>query len=188
MAFLTRAALRLLTLGCAVLAPAAALAQDPGGASEEEVKAAYLLNFTRYVDWPAGAFAAPDAPVNLCVLGAERFGQVVEQTVDGRRSRGRIVRVLQPDTPEQAEACHVAFVGGTGPTGREWMNALRGAPTLTVGDGPDFIRRGGMVAFVFVYETVRFEINAQAARRAGLDISSRVLSLATRLRGDPRER
>lgn len=188
MAFLTGAARRLLTLSCAAgLVPAAGLAQDPRGALEQEVKAAYLLNFTRYVDWPPGAFGAADAPVNLCVLGADPFGQIVHRLVDGRRSRGRIVRVIQPDTPDQAADCHVAFV--TGPAGnRRWMDAVRREPALTVGDGQDFLRRGGMVAFVIVNQTVRFEIDSAAARRAGLGISSRVLALATRLRGEPAER
>ena len=194
MAFLTDATRRLLALSCAAaLVPAAApareaVAQIARGAPEEEVKAAYLLNFTRYVDWPRGAFGAADAPVNLCVLGTDRFGEVVYRLVEGRRSRGRTVRVIQPDTPRQAADCHVAFVAGPARAAREWMEELRGAPTLTVGDGQDFIRRGGMVAFVIVDQTVRFEIDAGAARRAGLGISSRVLALATRLRGEPPER
>lgn len=188
MAFLTGARWIVALGGMALLTPHGARAQDAPRGLEQEVKAAYLLNFTRYVDWPAGAFATSDAPVNLCVLGADPFGDVVQRTVEGRRSRGRTVRVLRPDTPDQAGDCHVAFVAGRSPGAGPWMAALRGAPTLTVGDGSGFLRRGGMVAFVIVNETVRFEIDAAAVRRAGLAISSRVLALATRLHGDRRER
>lgn len=151
---------------------------------EQQVKAAYLLNFTRYVDWPPGSFTGADDPVNLCVLGAEQFGDVVRQTVEGRRSRGRPVRVLVPDTPAQAADCHLAFLGGSLRQEAGWVTALAGRPTLTVGEGTGFLARGGTIAFVEVSQTVRFEVNLDAARRARLRISSRVLSLATRVRNE----
>jgi hypothetical protein len=150
----------------------------------QEVKAAYLLNFTRYVDWPAAAFADADAPVNLCVLGESEFGGILRRTVQGRHSRGRPVRVLEPDAPAQATDCHIAFVAGQPHEVRAWLAALRRSPTLTVGDGPDFLGRGGMVAFLNIEETIRFQIDAAAVRRAGLQISSRVLALATRVTGE----
>jgi hypothetical protein len=170
----------LVALGCTAGFAAPGRAQGEPGDLEQQVKAAYLLNFTRYVEWPSGAFAGPDAPVNLCVLGGDGFGGLVEQTVAGRRSRGRPVRILRPDTPAQAGDCHVAFLAGPTRSTQEWLAALRRSPTLTVGEGPGFLRRGGMVAFVIVDETVRFEIDDNAARRAGLQISSRVLALAAR--------
>ena len=160
-------------------------AQGAPPASEQEVKAAYLLNFTRYVDWPPNAFDAPDAPVNLCILGEPVFGDIVRQTVEGRRSRGRPVRVLEPDEPSQAADCHIAFLPSRPREARVWLQALRRAATLTAGDGPDFLRRGGMVAFVMVDQTLRFEIAAAAVRRAGLQISSRVLALAMRVTEEP---
>lgn len=171
--------------GC--LTPAIARAQEPAGDLERQVKAAYLLNFTRYVEWPAEVFPSADAPINLCLLGADDFADVMERTVIGRRSGGRLVRVLRPDTPSQAAACHLAYVGGRAGEVDQWMQAVGDAPTLTVGEGSAFLDRGGIVGFVIVNETVRFEIDVGAARSAGLQISSRVLTLATRLRGgDPR--
>lgn len=175
----------LLALGCLTATGRELRAQGAPPASEQEVKAAYLFNFTRYVDWPTGAFDAPDAPVNLCILGEPAFGEIVRQTIEGRRSRGHPVRVLEPDEPSQAADCHVAFLPSRSRDARVWMQALRRAATLTVGNGPDFLRQGGMVAFVIVDETVRFEIDAAAVRRAGLQISSRVLALATRVTGEP---
>lgn len=175
-------------LACSAgLTPAAARAQEPAGDLERQVKAAYLLNFSRYVEWPPGAFPSADAPINLCLLGADDFADVMERTVIGRRSGGRLVRVLRPDTPSQAAACHMAYVAGPASEVDQWMQAVGDAPLLTVGEGSGFLNRGGIVGFVIVNETVRFEIDVGAARRAGLQISSRVLTLATRLRGgDPR--
>lgn len=167
----------LVALGCTA-APAAA--QGEPEALEQQVKAAYLLNFTRYVEWPRGTFTSADAPVDLCVVGDERFAEVVRQTIAGRRSQGRPVRLVRPDAPAQARDCHVAFVAGPAHSLQSWMTALARAPVLTVGEGTGFLRRGGMIAFVIVEETVRFEIDDAAARRARLQISSRVLALATR--------
>ncbi len=172
-----------MVLGCAIAAGAReARAQEPGGSLEQQVKAAYLLNFTRYVDWPPEAFPDGEAPVNLCVLGDDAFGTVADETVSGHRSRGRPVRVLQPDTPAQTADCHVAYLAPRRRVPSQLLERLRGRPILLVGDGPDFLARGGMIAFVIVDETVRFEIDPAAATRAGLRISSRVLALATRVR------
>lgn len=192
MAFLTEGAPRphlarwILVWGC-LAGPLAgkAWAQQTPGELEQQVKAAYLLNFTRYVDWPPGTFPDPETPVNLCVLAPDRFGEIVRQTVAGRRSRGREVRVVVPDTPAQAADCHVAFLAGPGSLLREWLSALERAPALTVGDGAEFLNGGGAIAFVIREQTVRFEIDQSAVRRAGLQMSSRVLSLATRLHGTP---
>jgi hypothetical protein len=161
----------------------AAEAQVAGNAVELEIEAAYLLNFTRYVDWPATAFTAPGDAVTLCVVGDEQFGAILRATVAGRRSRGRPLQVTEPDAPAAARGCHVLFLGSRGTTAGRWLDQLRDSPVLTVGEGRDFVTRGGMIAFVLVNQTIRFEIAALRARQAGLQISSRVLSLATRLHG-----
>lgn len=191
MALLTPAARRLLltawlaAIGRTVAPATEARAQASPSAPAHEVKAAYLLNFTRYVDWPPGAYAAPTDPVNVCVLGESAFGQILRRSAQGRLSRGRPLRVLEPDAPAQAGDCHLAFVAGRRRDIGAWLAALRRSPTLTVGDGREFLRYGGMVAFVIVDQTIRFEIDTAAVRRAGLRISSRVLALATRVSGEP---
>ena len=156
-------------------------AQAAPGPLEYRVKAAYLLNFARYVQWPPSAFADPESPINVCVLGRDPFGRVLEETFEGRRVNTRPFRVLRPGRPA-AELCHVAFVGEATAAVREaWLGVLREEATLTVGDGSDFARRGGMIGFVPIEETVRFEINVDAVEAGGLQISSRVLALATRI-------
>jgi len=165
----------------APLVSSRAPAQESPATLERQVKAAYLLNFTRYVDWPAASFPDSAAPVNLCLVGSdEAMPEIVRQTIEGRRSRGRPVRLIRPDVPSQAGDCHVVFLPAETPLANTWLAALRGTPTLTVGEGPEFIRHGGMVAFMIVDQTVRFLIDDAAARAAGLRISSRVLALAAR--------
>jgi hypothetical protein len=151
------------------------------GAPEYRAKAAYLLNFTRYVNWPPFVFAGADAPINICVVGRDPFGQVLDQTLKGRRTGGHRLRVLRPARPA-GDLCHVAFFGETTPAVREaWLAALRHEPTLTVGEHTGFAEAGGMIGFVIADENVRFEINVEAVRTGGLQMSSRVLALATRL-------
>lgn len=180
-----RARRSVLAVACLSLAVTAeARGQEPGGDLEQQVKAAYLFNFTRYVDWPPDTYRRDDDPVNLCIVGPAGLADVVRHTVEGRRSRGRPVRVVVPDTPAQTGDCHLAFLAPAGGGVAPWLDAARSGRALVVGEGPGFLERGGMVAFVLVNQTVRFEIHQAAARRAGLRISSRVLALATRVIGD----
>jgi uncharacterized protein DUF4154 len=171
---------------CALSRPLALAGQDAQTGLERQVKAAYLLNFTRYVEWPAAAFPDSAAPVNLCVVGGEEdMPDAVRRTIEGRRSRGRPVRLLRPDAPTQATDCHVVFLPARTPLTDTWLAALRTTSALTVGEGGDFIRQGGMISFVILEQTVRFLIDDAAARGAGLRISSRLLALAVRPTAEP---
>ncbi len=180
MALLRRRARWWPVLACLVPALSRPLAaQDAQTTLERQVKAAYLLNFTRYVEWPATAFSDSAAPVNVCLVGAdEAMPDAVRRTIEGRRSRGRPVRLLRPDAPARTAACHVVFLPAETPLMDSWLASMRTTPVLTVGEGADFIRQGGMVSFVILDQTVRFLIDAAAARTAGLRISSRLLALA----------
>lgn len=172
----------LVTLGwCLGLSASGAEAQVPRDPVQQEIEAAYVLNFTRYVEWPAASFPSAGAAVKLCVTGADEFRPILERAVAGRRTRGRALQVVAPEVPRAAGECHAIYIGETRAAAAQWLAALEDEPILTVGGGADFVRRGGMIGFVVVDGTVRFEINAERARRAGLQISSRVLALATRL-------
>lgn len=182
MALLRPRRCRWAVLACLCSALSAPLAgQDAQTAVERQVKAAYLLNFTRYVEWPAAAFPDSAAPVNLCVVGGEEaMPDAVRSTIEGRRSRGRPVQLLRPDAPPQAADCHVVFFPAQTPLTDTWLASLRTGSALTVGEGEEFIQAGGMISFVIQEQTVRFLIDDRAARAAGLRISSRLLSLAAR--------
>jgi hypothetical protein len=169
-----------LAVVCSLPWTAPASAQEPNPL-EYQVKAAYLLNFARYAEWPPTAFASPTSPITICLFGRDPFGRQLDETLDGRRVSGRLFRVVRSARPA-GEVCHVAFLGRASVAIREaWLQALQGEPTLTVGESADFARAGGMIGFVLADETVRFEINVDAVETAGLQISSRVLALATRL-------
>lgn len=167
-------------LSLLLLAARSAAAQAPR--SEYEVKAAYLLNFARYAEWPATPPTDATDELVICVLGHDPFGASLDRTVQGRRVLGRAVRVVRPGSRAEARLCQIAFIGGDpraeiGP----WLAEMRGRPVLTIGDGPDFTEAGGAIAFVPVEQTVRFEVNRNALERSGVRLSSRVLALATRV-------
>ena len=149
---------------------------------EYEVKAAYLLNFTRYVEWPADAFASAQAPIVIGVLGENPFGTLLEQTMAGRTSQGRRIEVLELEGVADAAACHAVFLSrGEWSPRPEVIGQLTQRGLLTIGEGEEFTRRGGVLGFVPVGQTVRFAVNLEASRRAGLRVSSRMLALAVRV-------
>jgi hypothetical protein len=151
---------------------------------EYQVKAAYLLNFTRYVDWPSDAFEEPGAPMTICVLGRDPFGQVLDATVRGKVTQGRSLSVRRIQSGREASACHVVFVSReTWRAQRQLLESLRTKGLLTVGETDEFAQEGGVIGFVIQNETVRFVVNTDARDRAGLRISSRMLSLAAAVYG-----
>jgi hypothetical protein len=156
-----------------------------GGRSlEYQVKAAYLLNFTRYVEWPSETFEAPGARMSICVLGRDPFGSILDATVQGKVSHGRSLTVTRIRSPRDASGCHVVFVSReTWRERRELLESLRTKGLLTVGETDEFAQQGGVIGFIIQDETVRFVVNADARDRAGLRISSRMLSLAAAVYG-----
>ena len=139
---------------------------------EYQVKAAFLYNFIRFVEWPP---AAQSGSMIVCVAGRNPLGSFLEETVKGETLDGRpiIPRVILEPDPE----CRVIFVPD-GATVSAYLRASRGAPVLTIGETNDFIDAGGIVRFYMENGKVRFEISPQAAERSQLRISSRLLRLA----------
>ncbi len=150
---------------------------------EYEVKAAYLLNFTRYVEWPQDAFEDDRSALEVCILGPDRFGEVIDRTMASRTSHGRPLRVSRIDQPDQALGCHVLFIGQKVDQRPKFLSSLRGQPILTVGESGRFLRNGGGVELIIVDETVQFGVNLDATDQAGLTVSSRMLHLARRVVG-----
>ncbi len=146
-------------------------------ASEYQVKAAFLFNFTKFVEWPAAAFAAPDSPIVICILGDDPFGTVLEQTVAGEVVNGRKVAIRRMKQAPAPKSCQVVFAGRPEKEVLKFLPVL-GPGVLTVGEGESFVRGGGMIAFVLENRRVRFDINQTAAENAGIKLSSRLLSVA----------
>ena len=146
----------------------------PQGPTEYEVKAAFLLNFTKFIEWPASAFVSADAPFRICILGPDPFGASLERMVEGERVSGRPLAV---ERARNAASCQIVFFGKED---RVAPDALAKIPAgvLTVGEQESFLREGGMIRFVLEQNRVRFDVNHAAVRKAELSISSKLLNVA----------
>jgi hypothetical protein len=146
---------------------------------EYEVKAAFLFNFAKFVEWPPDAFPDPATPVTICIVGEDPFGQGLDAVVEGETLNGRRLAVRRLRDLLQARDCHVLFVSRSE---KERLPALlaglRSGGVLTVGEGDGFLEQGGMIRFVLEQNRVRFDINLDAAEHARLKLSSKLLRLA----------
>jgi len=148
-------------------------------APEYEVKAAFLYNFARFVEWPSQAFPSPSAPFRICVLGRDPFGDAVSNIVKGKTISGRSIHNMQVQSPAEARSCHVLFLSQSDPeTLKQGLERLRDLPILTVGESAGFLPLGGMINFVLEQDRVRFEVNLAAAERHHLKLSSKLLAVA----------
>ncbi len=164
------------TAGLCVLLPGPPAAHADDGIDEQTVKAAFVLNFTKFIDWPEDALAAADNTLTLCVFGNRPLAGRLEG-LQGKTTRGRTIRVVL--NPEQRERCLLAFVGQTDVRGvHAVVQPLSGRPVLTISDQEDFIRLGGIIGLKLSAGRIRFDINLQAARESGLHINSQLLQLA----------
>jgi hypothetical protein len=148
--------------------------------SEYQIKAAFLYNFAKFIDWPPTAFPDPSTPVVLCVLGQDPFGPDLEQTITGKTVNNRPFAIQRFAKLQDRESCHILFISSSE---RDHLSqilaSLKDKKTLTVGETPTFLSSGGMINFTLLDNRIRFEINLSAAERAGLKLSSKLLSLAT---------
>jgi len=145
------------------------------GADEYQVKAAFLFNFAKFIEWPDSAFKTPDEPISICVLGKNPFVSALEGVVRGNSIGGRNLVVREVSNAQQANSCHILFVDASKPKQlRQLLEDLKGLSILTVGNTEDFAANGGMINFKLKDGRIRFEIAVDAAERARLRISSTV--------------
>lgn len=155
---------------------AIALAQNY---KEAEVKAAFLYHFTGYVEWPASAFESSSSPFVIGVLGKSEVLSSLQNVVRGKNWNGRSFAVRRVDTAKEMRECQVLFVAGAEAKRLpQILEILGDAPVLTVGESEGFAQKGGIINFFMEQSRVRFEINPDAAKRAHLTISSKLLNLA----------
>jgi hypothetical protein len=148
-------------------------------ASEYTVKAAFLFNFAKFIDWPSSSFAGPQSPFTICVLGQNPFGHALEDELQGKMIGSRHLAVQQLKDKAEARRCQMVFVGSSeSPHLGELLVSLRGANVLVVGDTNGFAASGGTIEFTLEDNHVRFAINTDAADRAGLKFSAKLLALA----------
>lgn len=152
-------------------------AQNDASMPEDDIKAAFLFSFAKFIEWPRGA--GEEAALVVGVLGRDAFAATLEQTVRGKTVHGKPLVVKRLTKPQEALGCHVVFFGG-GDRNRvkQFLDVVPTDGILTVGEADQFAQHGGMINFFKEANRVRFEINVEAATHAGLRISSRLLQLA----------
>lgn len=173
----------------AALAVCAAIAGGPSvralAIDEYQVKAAYLYNFAKFVEWPAEAFPSPVTPLVIGVYGNDPFGATLDNLLRDKKVGSRPFAVRRSTRMQDLRNSHIVFVGeGREPVATA-LQVLAGSSTLTVGQSSDFLDGGGMVLFQVEEGRVVFTIDAEAAAKAHLSISSQLLRLA-RLNGGAR--
>jgi len=160
----------------AVLSMAAAVETPAQSVGEYHLKAAFLFNFARFVEWPAESFKRPTDPILICVLGESEIAGPLEEAVKGKLVGERHL-VIQRGLVSGLAGCHIVFAGANGKR-RRFAEEMKGPGILTIGEDEAFLSDGGAVALLLVSDRVRMKINLSAAERAGLHISSKLLGLA----------
>lgn len=159
-----------------MMGPGVSLAVSPGPA-ESEVKAAFVFNFIKFVEWPRGTFPPGEKPLTLCVLGQDPLGEALG-SLEGKTAQSRKIEVRRVSTPGDAEGCQVLYVCRSE---AEQMTVIlrRMKPgVLTIGDMRYFASSGGIINLILLDNRISFEISVDAAEKAGLKISSQLLKLA----------
>jgi hypothetical protein len=179
MGVLSRALAGFLLLAAGML-PVSADAQQ---ATEAGIKAAFLYKFAGYIEWPANAFTAPDAPFVIAVTGAEEVAAELERLVPGRSINNRPVAVRRLREGEPAKGAHIVFIGRAEPNVRAVVRAAQQNLALIVTETERGLEAGSSINFVLAEDRVGFEVSLDAAERSGHRISSRMLAVARRVVG-----
>lgn len=169
-----------------VLALATASSARQAELPEYVLKAGFLFNFAKYVEWPAEAFDGPQDPLVIAVVGKDPFGEDLDRSLRGKTVKGRPIRIVRYKSPSEIRGAHILFVPRD-ETGRmeDILREVGTQPVLLVGETPDFAREGGALNILLRDGKPRLEANPDAATRAHLTIDAKLLRAATVVRGDP---
>ena len=155
---------------------------DSSDSSEYLIKAGFIYNFAKLVEWPTSSFAQPDSPIVIGILGEDPFGATLDRIVADKKINGRgfaVKRLKWSKDFKDLKDCNILFVSASEKEHIDSVvDAMKWLPILTIGDAPGFARRGGIMNFTLEDNKVRFEVNVEAAKHADLTISSRLLTLA----------
>jgi hypothetical protein len=156
--------------------------------SEYQVKAAYLLNFLKFVEWPEDAFADPLAPIVIGIAGNNPFGFALQQVTLGKTVQGRDLIVRHYHAGEDLRGSHILFISASEQKRLpQIFSSLRGSSVLTVADMDRFLEAGGMIQFSLEETQVRFTINLNATNQTKLKLSSKLLSVGRVAKGNGKE-
>ena len=145
---------------------------------EYMIKAAFLYNFAKFIEWPPKTFEDSKSPVRLCVLGKNPFGIALE-SIEGKTIHGRKLIIEQLNSTKEIKICHMLFISESEKKQLDYiLNNIKDLNVLTIGDTENFARLGVIINLTMAKKKIRFKINLDAANRAGLKISSKLLKLA----------
>jgi hypothetical protein len=176
-------AFRLCTFVAVILAAShVPRAQSPQPSLENDVKAAFLYHFTKFVEWPAPAEA--EEPFRVCTLADDAFIAALDRIItDESVGQRRLVQV-EPRSIEEARRCAILYIATRfSDQGAPLVDAVRDLPVLTVGEGSQFVEQGGAIGFLLENNRVRFDISLSAIQRSGLKASSKLLRVARTVKG-----
>jgi len=158
-------------------------ADSPG---EYQLKAAFLFNFAKFIEWPPSTFSSPTSSFAICILGDDPFGKAIDDVLRGKTIREHPVIIMRCKDVAEARHCHILFISSSERKHLpEVFAALRGTNTLAIGETDGFAASGGAIQFTIEEARVHFLINPDAAERSGLQISSKLLALARIVRDVP---
>ena len=153
--------------------------------NEYQVKAAFLYNFAKFVEWPPDAFAGPQAPIVLGIVGEDPFGDALREIISGKTVNGRSFLIKRLKLGPELHGCHILFISSSEKKNlARIFESLKGSSVLTVGETDQFVQSGGAIKLFLEGNNVRFEINVGAASLARLKISSKLLALARSVVGE----
>jgi hypothetical protein len=168
----------LVCLGLAVLLGRLPAAEDRA-VSEQQLKAAFLFNFTKFVDWPAPAKELPKAPFVIGVAGDEQFARQLEDLLGSESVHGHPIQVKNLKAAEECANLQMLFISRKAEGNLDaYLKSTAGHPVLTIGETAGSAARGAMVNLLVVSGSIKMEINLQVARQGKLEISSNLLKLA----------
>lgn len=162
-----------------VAGPAAAL-QDDGALPEYVVKAGFLFNFAKYVEWPAEAFASGTAPISIGILGSDPFGEELDRILKSKTVKERSFSIVRFREAGDLKQCHILFIARSERTRvADILRQTESWPVLSVGEDEGFARAGGTVNILIQKDVPRLEVNLEAAEKSRLTINSKLLKIAT---------
>ena len=153
---------------------------------EYQVKALFLINFTKYVDWPGSGAGEAPVPFIIGVAGDSEINGYLQKAVAAKTVAGHPIVVRRIERDEELAKCQILFISDSEKKHlSETLNHVKTAPVLTVGETEHFTQRGGVIGFIKVEGRIRLQINLSAARQAGLRISSKLMGVADSVTGKP---
>jgi len=155
------------------------ISAQPPAAKEYNLKAAFLFNFTQFVEWPSTSFSSSQDPFIIGILGKDPFGAYLDETVSGEKINGHPLIIQRYDAIEKAGDCQILFI--TQSEAKKLDNiliSLKNKNILTISDGSNFIKDGGMIRLYTKSDKIRMQINPEATKAAGLIVSSKLLRVA----------